>query len=179
MLDALSVLAAEAGEGNGFWLPADINEVIWGSISFAVVAIILVKFTKAPIAKALSGRTEQIATELSEAHTLRTDAEAQRAQVAAALADRDTAAAQILAEAQETAERVKADIVARAEVEAAALSERAEHDIETAKRQAIADLTGEVARLALGAAEEVVEHNLDAPTHQQLIEAYISKVGAP
>ena len=30
----LALLAAE--EGNGYWLPHDINEVIWGTLAFAV-----------------------------------------------------------------------------------------------------------------------------------------------
>jgi len=42
----------------------------------------------------------------------------------------------------------------------------------------VADLTAEVSRLALGAAERVVSHNLDDAAQQQLIEKYISQVGS-
>ena len=42
--------------------------------------------------------------------------------------------------------------------------------------QAIADLRGEVAQLAIGAAEVVVSQNLDQATQIQLIEDYINQV---
>ena len=50
--------------------------------------------------------------------------------------------------------------------------------IEAAKGQAIADLRGEVAQLAIGAAEVVVKRNLDQATQTQLIEDYINQVNA-
>ena len=51
-------------------------------------------------------------------------------------------------------------------------------DIEASKAQAIADLTGEVASLSIGAAEVVVQRNLDRDTQVQLIENYINQVGS-
>ena len=55
---------------------------------------------------------------------------------------------------------------------------KAAADIEAAKVQAIADLRGEVAALAIGAAEQVVGRNLDQDTNAALVEAYINQVGA-
>ena len=51
-------------------------------------------------------------------------------------------------------------------------------DIESAKVQAMADLRGEVAQLAIGAAETVVGRNLDEATQVQLVEDYINQVAA-
>ena len=47
-----------------------------------------------------------------------------------------------------------------------------------AKAQAMADLRGEVAQLAIGAAETVVGRNLDEATQVQLVEDYINQVAA-
>jgi F0F1-type ATP synthase membrane subunit b/b' len=58
-----------------------------------------------------------------------------------------------------------------------ALRERAAGELVAARRQAESDLAGELSRLALGAAEQVVHSNLDDATHQDLIEAYIRQVG--
>ena len=55
---------------------------------------------------------------------------------------------------------------------------RAAADIDAAKAQAIADLRREVAALSIGAAEVVVERNLDADTQPQLVENYINQVGS-
>ena len=43
MIGTGAVLAAEGA--NGFWLPADINEVIWNSTAFFIVIALLWKFT--------------------------------------------------------------------------------------------------------------------------------------
>ena len=51
-------------------------------------------------------------------------------------------------------------------------------DIEAAKAHALTDLRGEVAQLAIGAAEVVVQRNLDAATQTQLVEDYINQVAA-
>lgn len=172
----LALLAAE--EGNGPWLPHDINEVIWGSIAFFIVVGVIVWKAGPAIKTALAARPARIAAELDSAAAARTEAEQGFADVKAALADADKERERIIAEARETATKVGADIVARAHSEAAAIKERGEAEIASARRQAQADLTSEVSRLALGAAEKVVESNLSEATQQALVESYISQVGA-
>lgn len=167
-----------AAEGNGYWLPHDINEVYWGSLAFLIVAALLVKKAGPAIKAGLAARPERIKAELDAAAEARTAAEQSFADVKSALADADKERDRILAEARETASKVGADIVARAHNESTTIKERGEAEIASARRQAQADLTGEVSRLALGAAEKVVETNLTDATQQDLIESYISQVGA-
>ena len=73
---------------------------------------------------------------------------------------------------------MKADLQARADADIAEQRQRAAADIEAAKAQALTDLRSEVAALAIGAAEEVVGHNLDQDTNTALVEDYINRVGA-
>ena len=173
-----TILAAEEGHGNGYWLPHDINEVIWGTLAFAIVAGIIIWKAGPAIKKALKARPERISGELATAADTRTAAEAERDRIKAALADSDSEAARIVEEARRAADTMLTDMEARAHSDAAALRERAAHDIEAARRQATNDLTADVSRLALGAAERVVHANLDDSTQQDLIEAYIAQVGA-
>jgi F-type H+-transporting ATPase subunit b len=167
-----------AEEGNHFWLPHDINEVIWGTIAFLIVFGLLYKKAWPAISAAMAARPERIAAELGAAEADRVDAESKRDGVKAALADSDAEAARIVAEARDAAARLESDTVTRAEAEAVALRERAAGEFVAARRQAESDLAGELSRLALGAAEQVVHSNLDDATHQDLIEAYIRQVGA-
>jgi F-type H+-transporting ATPase subunit b len=51
-------------------------------------------------------------------------------------------------------------------------------DVEATKAQATGDLQSEIGVLALGAAEAVVVNSLDETTQAELIEGYISRVGA-
>jgi F0F1-type ATP synthase membrane subunit b/b' len=55
---------------------------------------------------------------------------------------------------------------------------RATADVEASKGQALSDLQADAASLALGAAEAVVNRNLDPATQTDLIESYITQVGA-
>src|SRR3546814_16262426 len=64
----------------------------------------------------------------------------------------------------------------RLQSELAELRSKATSDIEAAKAQAIADLRGEVASLAIGAAEVVVWKNREQATQVQLIEDYSNQM---
>lgn len=176
-MNALSTLiAAEAP--NGKWLASDINELIWEGIASLVVAVLLVKFARRPVVNFLAARVERIATTLGEAAAAREAAEAERDRIKAALADSDTEAARIIEEARQASDQLLLDIAARARDEIAGLRERARTDLVANRFQAQTDLSGELSRLALGAAEEVVGTTLDDETQQRLIDSYISQVGS-
>ena len=106
-----ALLAAEGS--NGKWLPADINEVIWGSLAFLIVATLLVKFGKAPIVNGLKARSDRIAEHLGEAAAAREAAEAERDRIKAALADSDSEAARIVEDARRAADQLGIDTAAR------------------------------------------------------------------
>ncbi len=177
-MNNLTVLAAEAGAENGFWLPHDLKEVLWGTLAFLVVAFLLWKYARKPAAEFFSGRISGIAEELDSATQERLVAEGERDRIKAALADSDSEAARIIEDARRSADQLTADIAARAEADAVALRERATADLASTRAQAESDLAGELSRLSLGAAERVVERSLDDAAQQRLIDDYISQVGS-
>lgn len=180
MLSTLTLLAADAAAetNNGFWLPHDKNEVIWGSLAFFIVAFLLWKFAKKPAVEFFAKRSATVAADLDAAAQARLAAEAERDRIKAALADSESEAARIISEARATADQLAADTATRAQVEAERVRERAAADLATTRAQAESDLAGELARLSLGAAEQVVETSLDDAAHQRLIDAYITQVGS-
>ena len=80
-----------------------------------------------------------------------------------------------VAQVRQAAEK---DLPTLTKAELAELRTRAIADIDGAKAQAMNDLRGEVAQLAIGAAETVVQRNLDPATQTQLVEDYINQVAA-
>lgn len=162
---------------NGFWLPHDINEVIWGSLAFLIVAILLWKFAKTPTVDALAKRSSTIESDLEAAAEARLSAEAERDRIKAALADSESEAARIIEEARATADQVAVDTAARGVTDAQRVRERAGADLVALHTQAESDLVGELGRLSLGAAEQVVATSLDDAAQQRLIDVYISQVG--
>ena len=152
------------------------NEIIWGAIGFFVVFFFVWKMGLPAIKKGMDARTERIRSDLAAAETQRTEADTLLADYRAQLADAKSESARIIEEARQSADALKRDQEARLQSELADLRSKATSDIEAAKVQAIADLRGEVASLAVGAAEVVVGKNLDQATQVQLIEDYINQV---
>lgn len=178
----LSTEAGAAGESvhhsNGFIVPGDINEVIWGSIAFLVIVGLFLWKGRAPVAAMWNGRIERIRNEVTHAAEQRAAAEAKLAEVESSIANADAERQRIVAEARKDAETVKAQIIARAGTDAADLRARGTADAEAARAQAAADLEAEIGALAIGAAEQVVANSLDDATRNRLIDTYIDRVGA-
>jgi F-type H+-transporting ATPase subunit b len=154
------------------------NEIIWGAIGFIVVFFFVWKYGLPQMRTAMNNRTEKIRTDLQAAEDQRTEADALLADYRAQLNDAKAEAGRIIEEARQAADQIKRDQEARLQDELAELRTRAVADIETAKSAAMQDLRGEVAALAIGAAETVVQRNLDSTTQTQLVEDYINQVAA-
>ena len=172
------ILASEAGAENAFWLPHDIREVFWGSLAFLIVAGLLWKFAKKPGSDYFARRTSGIAESLDEAAAARAAAESEREDVRTALADSDSEAARMLEDARRSADVLTTDIAARTERDVASVHERAVIDLAATRAQTEAELSGELSRLAFGAAERVVTDELDDSSQQRLIDTYINNIGA-
>jgi F-type H+-transporting ATPase subunit b len=154
----------------------EINELIWGAVGFIVVFLFIWRFGYPAIKQGMATRAERIQNDLAAAEAQRGEAETLLNDYRAQLADARNESARIIEEARQQADALKRDQEARLQSELAEMRERATADIENAKTQAIADLRGEVAALAVGAAEVVVKRNLDQPSQVQLIEDYINQV---
>ena len=170
-----SLLAAEGGS-TGFWLPADLNEVYWGSLAFLIVMGLLWKFGRRPIADYFSGRIARISDELEASGAVRLNAEASREQIRTALAGVDNEAARIIHEAHQTAAHLSEEYHQRTAAEIAAI--RDAYGVEMAERRnrAEADLSADLAALSLGSAELVVHRSLDPAAQQRLIDGYIDEI---
>ncbi len=173
----LALLAAEEGHSNNFWY-GDINEVIWGTVSFLILFAAFLKWGLPALKKAMAQQQEGIAEQISSGEQRRTEAEAQLTEIRAQLSDADAEHERIMVEAREAAGHLKTDLAQRAERDVVELRARAGSEIASSRDQAVADLQSEVSTLALGAAETVVARNLDHDTQVQLIENYINQVGA-
>ena len=154
----------------------EVNEIIWGGSAFLILFVLMVKKGFPAVQGAMDARAERIRNDLDAAEQARTDAQAVQADYEARLADAKAEASRLIDEARADAERVRADLVARAEADAAGIRERAAGEADAAKAQAIADLRAEVSSIALGAAERVVQSSLDAEVQGNLIDAYIDEV---
>lgn len=166
-----------AAEGpNGMFLPADIKEFWWSAAAFTIVLLLMIRKLLPLVKQAMTDRSNRIRDGLVEAERSRVDAEAELSALRNKLGDADAEAARILEEAQSRAEAVRADLIARADEDAATARERASIEVSASTGQASADIQAAIASQAAAAAESVVNANLDPATHADLIDRYIEQV---
>jgi F-type H+-transporting ATPase subunit b len=157
-------------------LPAT-DELIWGTISFVLLLVIMWKFALPPVKAMMQARTDRIRDNLDEAEKTKADAQRVLEEYQLQLADAKNESARIIEEARQTAEQMRRDLMVRAEAEVNELRDRTRTEIDAAQQRAIADLRSQVSELAIGAAEIVVQKNLDRDTNRNLVERYIEQVG--
>jgi F-type H+-transporting ATPase subunit b len=173
----LATEAAEDVEASNPIIP-HWDEILWGSISFAIVFALLAWKAWPAIKKGLKDREDRIQADLERAEEAKNEAETSLADYHRQLADARNEAGRIIEEARLAADQVRKDLIARAETEASELRNRAQDDIRLATERALADLQGRVTELSIELAEKVVERNLDRDTQIALIESYINQVGS-
>jgi F-type H+-transporting ATPase subunit b len=172
----LSTLLAAEGPNNPI-LPAT-NEVIWGSLAFLVLVVLMAKMAYPAVKSAMDDRTEHIRSAIDEADATKAQAQTVLADYQRQVADAKGEAARIIEEARQTADALKRDLTARAEAEAAELRSRNAEQIAAERERVMAEMQGQVATLAIELAEKVVGGSLDQQRSLQLIENYINDVGA-
>lgn len=176
-MDLTTVFAAE--EPNSFFLPGDINELYWGTAAFLIVLALIIWKVFPLIGRGLRTRAESVEEELAAAEQAQADADAEAEELLSKLGDADADAARIVEEATATAANVKEESEVRARADAEDLRARVTAEIDGARAQAAAEIRVELADQAVEAAEAVVRDNLDDAAQAQLIEQYITQVGAP
>ena len=123
-------------------------------------------------------REDRIRNDLEGAEKAEAEAEAEKAQYLAQIADATNEAGRIIEEARQAAEQVRRDLIARAEAEATEIRAAGQADIADQQQQAMAELRTDVAELSIDLAERIVERNLDRDTSCQLVDSFINQVGS-
>ena len=152
-----NIIAAES-EVNILRLPLD--ELIIGTLAFAIVFFALAKFAFPAISKTLEDRADAIEGGLARAENSQAEAAAMLEQYRAQLADARGEAATIRAEAQAEKAAMIESARGEAATAAASVTERAQAQIEAERSQAMSSLRRDVSELALTLAGKVVGESL-------------------
>jgi len=143
-----------------------------------VFALLIWKKVPAAIGKALDSKIDVIRHQLSEAESLRKDAEALKAEYEAKAKAADKEAASIVERAQHEAET----IIAQAKENAEALVERrqrmAEDKIAAEERAAVDKLRATAAEAAREAAAKLIRERVDAAADEALVGNAIRSIGS-
>ena len=174
----ISVLASEDPFVSHHWLLPETGEIIYGGLASVIVVGALVKFAGPMIKKSFADRTARIQKQLDDAAAAKVTADGDAKNIRAALGDIASERARILAEADAQAAAVLAEGQARIISEIAELEAKAEADINAARGRGSDELRNEITVLASRATPLVVAATLNEQAHKDLVEGFISKVGA-
>lgn len=177
MFATIILLATEGEEASGtdLVLPAT-AELLWGFIGFALLFAIIQWKVWPNISQTLDERRTSIQGRIEEAETQLADAERVRRDYEGRLAEARTEANQIVQEAKDQAERVRADVVAKAEEDGQAIRNRAQAEAEAERNRALQELRGQVATISVDIASKIVDAEVDRSRHDQLVDSYISQL---
>ncbi len=145
-------------------------------IAFIIVFLTLNAWVYKPMLDMMETRKNKIAQGLEDARVAaeaRKDAEKDAAKI---LADAQAEAGKVVREATERAASAGKDVKAAAEAEAAKAREAAKADAEVERNRILGDLRGQVAALALAAANKLVGEALDEKKQHILIDEFFSGV---
>jgi F-type H+-transporting ATPase subunit b len=152
------------------------NEIAWGSAAFVVLLFAMWKFGVPAVKNMENAREDRIRNDLEAAERAKAEADAEKAQYLAQIADAKNEAGRLIEEARQAAETVRADLIVRAEQEANEIRARAQADIVNQRNQAMAQLRTDVAALSIDLAGRIVERNLDTATNRELVDSFIDQV---
>ena len=174
----IALLASEDPTQTHSWILPEKAEIIYGGLASVIVVGALVKFAGPMIKKSFADRTSRIQKELDDAAAAKVTADSDAKNIRAALGDIASERARILAEADAQAASVLAEGRIRIAAEIAELEAKAEADINAARGRGSDELRNEITVLASRATPLVVAATLNDQAHKDLVESFISKVGA-
>jgi F-type H+-transporting ATPase subunit b len=159
-------------------LGVDPRTVIVQLLAFLVMFWLFKKFLWGPILGVIEQRQTEVEGVYRDAETVRDEALSARKDYEARLARSEEDARQRINEALQQAAALKDEIIDNARAESDRIIASGEETVRQEAEKAMTTLRDEVARLSVGAASKIVQHELDPETHRMLVEDFISGAGS-
>jgi len=180
-----AILFAATGGGHGapagptFWgIPtAKWWDLLWRTLNFAVLAIVLAKLLSKPIANGLKGRRQSIREEFEDLEDRKAEADKVYQEYEEKLSSIEQEIDEIIKNAIAQGEAEKERIIEDGKRAAQDMKRQAEMAIQHELAEAKLKLREDVANQAVVLAEELIRKNLQEPDQVKLIEDYLAKVG--
>jgi len=151
----------------------DFGLTLWTIVLFVLFTVLMTKLGWGPLLKAIEEREKGIRGAVDSAQKSNAEAQALLAQHKELLREAGRERDDIIKAAMKDAEQLKADLSARAKAESDQMVQRARDQIEREKNQAILELRGQVADLAVQAASKIVQSSLTPDAQRKLVDDFL------
>ncbi len=156
----------------------DINPglILWTILTFVIVLVILRRTAWKPLLTALKEREDAIRSSLHDAEEARTQAQKLLDETKKLMASAEEQSQRIIKEGRDMAERLKAEILEKANTTSQQMVVQAREEIQREKESALTQLRSEVADLAITAAGKILDANLDPAKQRAIVDAAIRDI---
>jgi len=158
------------------FLTPQLQVLVWSVVVFFTLLALLWKFAWGPIMHALEEREHRIQHSIDDAAKKQKEAEARLAEYEVRMNAAKDEAAKIIADGKRDVERLKSDIIADANTEAARTLERSKREIALAKDAALVELREKVVGLAAQIATQVIQREVKPEDHSRFITDVMNKI---
>ncbi len=167
------ILLYSGGEKGGL---LDINPglIFWTIVTFILLLFLLKKVAWKPMLEALKQREDTIRDALEKSQQAKIEAEKILEENKKNLALAEEQTKKIIDEGKEFSNKLKADILEKANQNAKKILDQAKLEIERKKEEALGELKEVVADLTIQATEKLIDESLDKKKHRQLVNKFIS-----
>lgn len=180
-LIALGSFAVYAAGGEGahkaLVTPEQWWGLLWRTLNFIALLIILVYFLKKPLVNGLAGRRQAIMEQFDDLEGRKSEAEQTYREYEGKLSQIDAEVQKIIDAAKAQGELEKQKIIDEANRSVADLQRQAEMAIQNEMSEAKKKLRNEITARAVALAEELIKKNLQAADQVKLVENCLSKIG--
>jgi F-type H+-transporting ATPase subunit b len=168
------ILAAEGGEAHNPILPIW-QEIVVGTIAFALLAFVLMKFVFPRMEQTFQARVEAIEGGIKRAEAAQAEANKLLEQYRAQLAEARTDAAKIRDDARADAEGIRQDILAKAREESDRIIATGKEQLAAERQTIVRELRAEVGTLAVDLASRIVGESLaDEARRKGTVERFLT-----
>ncbi len=176
-MSAAIAIAEEAAHGGhheeitfmGDWLPRLIN--------FAIIATVVVYFTRKPIRDFFAARSADIAKAMQDSKETRERAVAALVEMERKIKDLEAETARMIADAQARGEKDRQALVEEGKKIAQEVQQQVKMGIDIEVQKARTALAVEASLLSLDLAEGRIKEKISGQDHERIVKEYITKVG--
>ncbi|MFI5494579.1 F0F1 ATP synthase subunit B [Actinoplanes sp. NPDC051859] len=155
------------------------QEIVVGSVAFAVLCFVLMKFVFPQMEKTFAARVDAIEGGIKRAEAAQAEANGLLEQYKTQLAEARTEAARIRDEARADAEGIRQDVLAKAREESDRIIAAGREQLAAQRESIVRDLRSEVGTLAVDLASKIVGESLaDEARTRGTVDRFITELGA-
>ena len=155
----------------------NIWHIVISLCNLLILFLMLKKFLYQPVKKVLADRQAAIDARYREADAARSEALKAQAEWNEKMADADTQAAGIVSSAVESANRQSSAILGETKEKADRMMNRARAEADAERRKAEDDIRDRIADVSAAIAGKLLEREISAADHSDLIDSFISEIG--